>query len=156
MRVDIRRIIEGVGRLFRPHQEPATCKPGQPINRLTWTEPAPAPVSLERIIERSDALCVAIGLKSKSRASHEAYRLVTTLPDPTWAESAPGCTIYYGTEAEVAPRIEALRYSALTWLRALITPDTDWEPSAEWPQPDNLIAATRELAQYVPQNASSS
>ncbi len=113
-------------------------------------------VDLEPIIAHATLCTDAINRKSRSMASSGIYNLLRTLPDPTWAETAPGCTIYYGEERDIALRIEALRYSALTWLRALIDPDKDWEPSAEWPQPENLIAATRELAQYVPQNASTS
>lgn len=113
-------------------------------------------IDIAAALNQSDQLIEAITRKSRSLSSSAAHRLLSSLPDPTWAETAPGCAIYYGTEAEIAPRIEALRYSALTWLRGLIDPDKDWEPSAEWPQPENLIAATRELAQYLPQNASTS
>lgn len=113
-------------------------------------------VDVEPIIKQADLLCIAISIKSKSRASHEAYELLGVIPNPCWAESAPGCTIHYGDESIVAPKIEALRYSALTWLRALIDPTLDWEPTAEWPQPDNLVGAIRDLSAFVPQNASSS
>ncbi len=107
-------------------------------------------VDLQSILACSENLRNAIRAKSKSRGSSAAYRLLCTLPDPTWAETAPGCTIWYNGEQELAQAIEALRYVALTWLRALIDPSRDWEPSAEWPEPENLIQATRELAKYAP------
>ncbi len=113
-------------------------------------------VDVEPILERANLLVNAIALKSKSGASHDAYELLRALPDPCWAETAPGVTIHYGDESIVAPKIEALRYSALTWLRSLINPEVDWEPDAEWPQPDNLIAAIRDLEVFVTQNASTS
>ncbi len=113
-------------------------------------------VDVEPILERANFLVTAISDKSKSRASSESYDLLNAIPNPCWAETAPGCTIYYGDESIIAPKIEALRYSALTWLRALIDPNIDWEPDAEWPQPDNLIAAIRDLAVFAPQNASTS
>ncbi len=113
-------------------------------------------VDVEPILERANRFVGAIGDKSRSRASHEAYELLCRLPDPCWAETAPGCTVHYGAESEIAPKLEHLRYSALTWMRALIDPVLDWEPDAEWPQPDNLIAAIRDLAVFAPQNASTS
>ncbi len=108
-------------------------------------------VDVAGILIQSEQLIDSIAAKSKSRASSAGYRLLQTLPDPTWAETAPGCTIYYGNESGLAAAIEGLRYVALTWLRALIDPSRDWEPTAEWPAPENLIQATRELAQYTPQ-----
>ncbi len=107
-------------------------------------------VDVVPILEQALCLADAITAKSKSRSSSTAYRLLRELPDPTWAETAPGCSIFYNNEQGLAQAIEGLRYVALTWLRALISPDRDWEPSAEWPQPTNLIEATRELAQYGP------
>ncbi len=102
-------------------------------------------VDVEPIIERAHLLVAAISDKSRSRSRSAAHQLLVALPDPTWAETAPGCAIYYGDESILAPSVEVLRYSALTWLKALVHPDTDWEPTAAWPQPDNLIAAIRDL-----------
>ncbi len=107
-------------------------------------------VDVEIVIGWAENLAIAISLKSRSKASHNAYRLLCALPDPTWAETAPGCTIWYNGEQELSQAIEALRYVALTWLRALIDPSRDWEPSAEWPEPANLLEATRELAKFAP------
>ncbi len=107
-------------------------------------------VDVNPIIEQACGLRNNIEDKSKSRASHYAHRLLCALPDPTWAETAPGCTIWYNGEQELAQAVERLRYVALTWLRALIDPSRNWEPTAKWPQPDNLIEATRELAKYAP------
>ena len=113
-------------------------------------------VDIGAIVERADFFVAAIREKSKSRAAHRAHELIANMPNPCWAETEPGCTIFYGDEREAAFKIEALRYSALTWLRALIDPGLDWEPDAEWPQPDNLIAAIRDLEVFAPQNASTS
>ncbi len=107
-------------------------------------------VDVVPILEHANRLEDAITRRSKSIASSTAHKLLCVLPDPTWAETAPGCSIFYNNEQGLAQAIEGLRYVALTWLRALISPDRDWEPSAEWPQPTNLIEATRELAQYGP------
>ncbi len=100
------------------------------------------------IIEQAVRLAAAIADKSKSRASQEAHTLLTIMPSPCWTETAPGCSITYGHEIDMAISIHKLHYSALSWLKALMS-DHDWEPSAEWPQPDNLIEATRELAKYT-------
>ncbi len=107
-------------------------------------------VDITPIVRHAENLIESITAKSRSRASSDAHKLLLRFPDPTWAETAPGCTIWYNNEQELAQAIEALRYVALTWLRALISPDRDWEPTAEWPQPDNLIEAIRELAKYTP------
>ncbi len=102
-------------------------------------------LSVGHALNEADHLIRAIEAKSRSRAQNHAHRLLCALPNPTWAETAPGLTIYHGNQQELAQKIEILRYSALTWLRALIDPTKDWEPSAEWPRPENLIEATREL-----------
>ncbi len=107
-------------------------------------------VDIEPLIEHAHRMEAAITRRSKSAASSATHNLLVSFPDPTWAETAPGCTIWYNGEQELAQAIEALRYVALTWLRALIDPSRDWEPSAEWPEPENLIQATRELAKFAP------
>ncbi len=106
-------------------------------------------VDVVPIIEQAVRLAAAIADKSKSRAAQEAHTLLTVMPSPCWAETAPGCTIYFNDEQGLAQKIEQLRYSVLTWLRALVDPRTDWEPSATWPEPVNLLDATRELAAYA-------
>jgi hypothetical protein len=111
-------------------------------------------VAVAPIVEQAIRLSDSIYSKSKSRSSSAAYNLLCSIPDPTWAETAPGCTIWYNGEQELAQKIEGLRYVALTWLRALIDPSKDLEPSAKWPEPENLIQATRELAAYAPCEAS--
>lgn len=106
-------------------------------------------VDIVPIIEQAGRLAVAITDKSKSRAAQEAHTLLTIMPSPCWAETEPGCTIYFNDEHVMAQKIELLRYCVLTWLRALIDPRTDFEPSATWPEPVNLLEVTRELAAYA-------
>jgi len=112
-------------------------------------------VYLPTTVDFAKTLLASIETKSKSCSMHTAHVLLTVMPSPCWAETAPGCTIYYGIEAEVAPKIEALRYSVLTWLRALINPEMSWEPSDPWPAPTALTEAIAALAPYCDgQNAS--
>ncbi len=107
-------------------------------------------VDIVPLVRHAENLTEAVAAKSRSRASSCAHKLLKLFPDPTWAETAPGCAIYYNDEQGLSQAIEGLRYVALTWLRALIDPSRDWEPTAEWPEPTNLVEATRELAKYMP------
>lgn len=111
-------------------------------------------IDLVPIVEMAANLLAAIDVRSKSRASSAAHQLLGMLPDPTWAETAPGMSIWYGTEAEAGQAIEALRTSCMRWLTWLIDPSSDCEPDNEWPRPGNLIEATRRLEAFMPQNAS--
>ena len=56
-------------------------------------------IDLKPILNQATTLIAAIEAKSQSRASSAAHVLLCTLPDPTWAETAPGCRIYYGFDA---------------------------------------------------------
>ncbi len=102
-------------------------------------------VDVASIIEQANKFLEAINAKSRSRARSEAHKLLCALPDPTWAETVPGCSIWYGDEINDAEQIEGLRYIALTWLRSLISNTRNWEPTAEWPEPDHLVKAIRGL-----------
>lgn len=111
-------------------------------------------IDLVPIIVRANSLRHAIDGKSRSRSSSEAHKLLCAMPDPTWAETAPGYSVWYGVEAEASQAIEALRTSAMRWLTWLVNPESDCEPNNEWPRPENLIEATRRLEEFIPQNAS--
>lgn len=113
-------------------------------------------IDLEPIVEAAHRVREAISAKSKSRASSEAYRLLAALPDPTWAETAPGCAIYYGAEAEVNENLNVLRQRAMHWLDWLLMEGLLDTPNPEWPEPHKLVEAIQKVAEYLPQNASTS
>jgi hypothetical protein len=101
-------------------------------------------VDLGPIVEQAKALIIAIEAKSESRSSHAAHVLLGVLPSPTWAETAPGCRIYYGEgERELESRLNLLRRQAMNWLGWLI--DETHGPNEEWPEPKILIQVTRLL-----------
>ncbi len=105
-------------------------------------------IDLTTVINQAEHLVHCISTKSRSRSMQAAHDLLCCMPSPCWAETAPGCTIYYGNEASMAIQLELLRYSALTWLRGLIDPDVAWEPNSEWPAPSNLVQAIRGLSEF--------
>ncbi len=92
-------------------------------------------INLVPILIQTETLLSAIEDKSQSRASHAAHVLLYTLPDPTWAETAPGMRIYYGIEHEASKHIEELRYWTCKWMAWLIEKE---EEGIEWPAPNGL------------------
>ena len=107
-------------------------------------------IDLVPILAQANALVEAIRAKSASKASSAAHNLLCRLPDPTWAETAPGMRIYYGAEQDIDNRLNMLRYSAMKWLGWLITPDTDCEPNHQWPEPNTLSQSILALSEYAP------
>lgn len=108
-------------------------------------------IDLDPVIEQAQTLLIAIEAQSQSRASHAAHVLLCMLPDPTWAETAPGCRIYYGAERDADAALNVLRRHAMTWLGWLTE---ERSPSDEWPKPKRLAEAIQGLAAFIPQNAS--
>ncbi len=107
-------------------------------------------VDVVPIIDAARELAEAISLKAVSRGRSAAHKLITALPDPSWADTAPGCSVYYNQEYEVAPEIEVLRSAAVTWYKALLALDADFPPDSAWPLPNKLTDATQNLAVFVP------
>ena len=108
-------------------------------------------IDLEPVLAQAQTLITAIEAQSQSRASHAAHVLLGILPDPTWAETAPGCLIYYGDERDVDAALNVLRRHAMTWLGWLTE---ERAPSDEWPKPKRLAEAIQSLEAFTPQNAS--
>ena len=73
------------------------------------------------------------------------------LPIPSWADPAPGVSIFYGPEQWITVHVEQLRYSTAQWTMWM---NEHGEPGQEWPYPQLLEEATQELMEYLPQNAS--
>lgn len=108
-------------------------------------------IDLEPILEQAKTLIDAIEMQSQSRSAHAAHVLLTILPTPIWAETAPGMLIYYGAERDADHAINMLRRHVMSWL-GWLTEERD--PSDEWPQPKRLIEATHRLAEFTTQYAS--
>lgn len=108
-------------------------------------------LDLAPIIDQAQMLLTAIRAQSQSRASHAAHELLCKMPSPIWAETAPGCLIYYGFEREADQAMNVLRHNAMMWLRWLTE---DRQPGDEWPQPKRLTEAIQSLETFAPQNAS--
>ena len=97
------------------------------------------------IIAQAQTLLTAIEAQSQSRASHAAHVLLGVLPSPIWAETAPGCLIYYGAEREADQAMNSLRHHAMQWLRWLTE---ERSPSDEWPKPLRLAESIQRLEAF--------
>ena len=96
-------------------------------------------------------LIAAIEAKSQSHRS-AAHVLLCTLPDPTWAETAPGCRIYCGFEREVDASLNSLRKDVARWLCYLVE---DRQPDDGWPEPIQLACRPYiDLATCLPKTRS--
>ncbi len=107
-------------------------------------------IDLAPVIEAAETLVKAIELEQRGPARDAAHLLICTMPMPSWGDPAPGVTILYGPEVEIAPDIEVLRFSACTWLKWLASD----EINRKWPEPEVLRATISHLRDFVPQNAS--
>ncbi len=103
-------------------------------------------IDLAPILDKAQALLSAIEAQSQSRASHAAHVLLCTLPDPIWAETAPGCRIYYGIEQEADLALNRVRRHTMIWLQWLIE---ERQPDDEWSKPRNLIEAVHHLESFM-------
>ncbi len=108
-------------------------------------------IDLAPIVTEAQALLDAIERKQRGQARDAAHRLMCALPIPSWADPAPGVTILYGPEKEVAQPVEWIRHSTATWIKWLVD---NGDPGSEWPTPAMLTEATRALEEFIPQNAS--
>jgi hypothetical protein len=104
-----------------------------------------------------EAYCLldSIEAKSWSRSAASADRLLKLLPSPCWAETAPGCAIYYGDEQEATRRTNHLRLQAMNWMMRFCDPTISQEADDDWPTPARLDLAVTSLAE-MNQNASTS
>ncbi len=95
-------------------------------------------------------LTEAILAKSLSRSTAAADQLLRLLPSPLWAETAPGCAIYYGDEKEVNTRMNLVRCHAMKWMERFVDESISQEADDDWPVPARLDLAVQRLAEYKP------
>jgi hypothetical protein len=103
-------------------------------------------INVQPILEKSGELLAAIEAKSLSRSASSADALLKLLPSPMWAETAPGCAIYYPGEKDTHDRINMLRRNVMRWMDRFVDPEISQESDDEWPVPTKLAEMVRRLS----------
>ena len=106
-------------------------------------------IDLTPILLEANWLLAVIEDKSMSRARHSAHQLICSMPSPCWAETATGCAIYYGNEADMNEALNTLRINAMVWLAWLLNESIMSAPDPEWPTPRKLSAAIQKLSEFA-------
>ena len=109
--------------------------------------------NLGQIITLAEALQGGVEAKSWYRAASTSHRCLCAMPHPAWAEHEPGIATYGPGERELNQALNQLRYTVLTWARALIHPGASWELNDQWPEPHALREAIEGLKGFVLQEA---